>query len=140
VLDIAGMMNGPERDAVLIREARITLDRALFPLLVLTGRLGPIGVVELAERVWRDQTTVSRQLARMEAQGLIARVANVVDRRRRACVLTAPGQAMAEHIDAARQSLLQRGFAGWNEHDVDDLVRLTVRFADAMRRSQSGQA
>lgn len=138
VLDIVALINGPERDAVLIREAGITLDRALFPLLVLTGRLGPIGVVELADRVGRDHTTVSRQLARMETLGIIARAPDATDRRRRACVLTTTGQAMAARIDDARESLLRRGFADWSERDIDDLVRLTVQFAAAMRRGQTG--
>ena len=136
VLDIVAMMNGPERDAVLTREAGIALDRALFPLLVLTGRLGPIGVRDLADRVGRDHTTVSRQLARMETQGLIARVVDATDRRR-ACVLTTPGQAMVACIDSARERLLRRGFADWTETDIDALVRLTTQFAAAMRRAQS---
>jgi DNA-binding MarR family transcriptional regulator len=136
-LGIVAMMNGPERDAVLIREAGITLDRALFPLLVLTGRLGPIGVRDLADRVGRDHTTVSRQLVRMEAQGLIARIVDATDRRRRVCVLTTPGQTMAASIDSARERLLRRSFADWTETDIDALVRLTTQFAAAMRRAQS---
>ena len=36
-------------DEAMVREAGISLDRALFPLLVLVERVGPIGVVELAE-------------------------------------------------------------------------------------------
>jgi len=60
VLDIVSVINRPQRDEVLIKEAGIPLDRALFPLLVGVGRFGPIGVVELADRVGRDYTTVSR--------------------------------------------------------------------------------
>jgi len=51
LLEIVGVMNRPQRDEAMIREAGIALDRALFPLLVLVERLGPIGVVELADRV-----------------------------------------------------------------------------------------
>lgn len=39
-------MNRPQRDEAMIREAGIGLDRALFPLLVLIEKRGPIGVVE----------------------------------------------------------------------------------------------
>ena len=63
VLDIVSAMNRPQRDDVLIKAAGIPLDRALFPLLVSVERFGPIGIVELADRVGRDYTTVSRQIA-----------------------------------------------------------------------------
>jgi hypothetical protein len=63
VLDIVGAMNRPQRDEALIKEAGIPLDRALFPLLVSIERRGPIGVVELADRVGRDYTTVIREVA-----------------------------------------------------------------------------
>ncbi len=63
VLDIMNFMNRPHNDEALIAEAAIPLDRALFPLLVGIERFGPIGVVDLADRVGRDYTTVSRQLA-----------------------------------------------------------------------------
>ncbi len=133
VLDIVGMMNGPQRDEALIRAAGIRLDRALFPLLVLVERLGPIGVVDLADRVGRDYTTVSRQLARLEALGLIERRGSATDRRVREAVIAPAGKAMTDRIDAARERILRRGFADWPAGDIDELVRLTGKFADAMR-------
>ncbi len=133
VLDIVGMMNGPQRDELLIREAGIRLDRALFPLLVLVERLGPIGVVDLADRVGRDYTTVSRQLAKLEALGLIERRGSATDRRVREAVIASAGKAMTDRIDTARERILRRGFADWPAGDIDELVRLTSKFADAMR-------
>jgi len=62
----------PQNDEALVRDAAIPLDRALFPLLVAVERFGPIGVVDLADRVGRDYTTVSRQVARLESLGLAA--------------------------------------------------------------------
>ncbi len=61
LLDIVVAMNRPQRDQMLIEAAGISLDRALFPLLVGIERFGPIGVVDMADRVGRDYTTVSRQ-------------------------------------------------------------------------------
>lgn len=63
LLDIVSVMNRPQRDEAMVKKAGISLDRALFPLLVMIERLGPIGVIELADRVGRDYTTVSRQVA-----------------------------------------------------------------------------
>ena len=56
LIDIVSVMNRPQRDEQMVREAGISLDRALFPLLVMVERLGPIGVVDLADRVGRDYT------------------------------------------------------------------------------------
>ncbi|MFK5143399.1 MarR family transcriptional regulator, partial [Klebsiella pneumoniae] len=76
LIDIVGAMNRPQRDAMLIEAAGIPLDRALFPLLVGIERFGPIGVVEMADRLGRDYTTVSRQVAKLESLGLVARQAS----------------------------------------------------------------
>src|SRR5580658_2783591 len=81
VVDLVGIMNRPQRDARMIAEAGISLDRALFPLLVGIGRFGPIGVVDLADHVGRDYTTVSRQVAKLESLGLVQREAAQADRR-----------------------------------------------------------
>lgn len=133
LLDIVAVMNRPGRDEVLIREAGIPLDRALFPLLVLIERCGPIGVVDLADRVGRDHTTVSRQVARLEALGLVLRRPGVTDRRVREAAVAPRGEAMTEAVDAARDRIGRAVFADWDAGDVDDLVRLMRRYADAVR-------
>jgi DNA-binding MarR family transcriptional regulator len=71
LLDIVTVMTRPQRDEALTRAAGIPLDRALFPLLVAIERFGPIGIVEMADRVGRDYTTVSRQVAKLESLGLV---------------------------------------------------------------------
>lgn len=125
-------MNGPQRDEAIIREAGIHLDRALFPLLVLVERLGPIGVVELADRVGRDYTTVSRQTAKLESLGLIVRREARADRRVREAGIAPAGKAMTDLIDAARDRMLRAGFADWTPPELDSLVVLMRRFADAL--------
>jgi DNA-binding MarR family transcriptional regulator len=131
VLDIVSAMNRPQRDEVLIKEAGIALDRALFPLLVGIQRFGPIGVVELAERAGRDYTTVSRQVAKLESLGLVRRQGNAADRRVRDAAVTPKGKAMTDLVDAARERIGRAIFATWAVRDIDQLVRLMRRFADA---------
>src|SRR5215831_9399806 len=81
LVDIVGVLNRPQIDEMMVREAGISLDRALFPPLVIIERRGPIGVVDLADRVGRDYTTVSRQVAKLESLGLVERKAAAADRR-----------------------------------------------------------
>ncbi len=133
VLEIVSAMNRPQRDEALIREAGIPLDRALFPLLVGVERFGPIGVVELADRVGRDYTTVSRQVAKLEGLSLVERRSGVADRRVREVVVTAKGKAMTELVDAARERIGRAIFETWDMREFDELVRLMRKFADAVR-------
>jgi DNA-binding MarR family transcriptional regulator len=133
LLDIAAVLNRPQRDAALIRAAAIPLDRALFPLLVGIERFGPIGIVELADRVGRDHTTVSRQVARLEELDLVARRAGAQDRRVREAVIRPKGKAMTDRVDAARERIGRAIFKTWDPRDVDELVRLMRKFADAVK-------
>ena len=133
LLEIVAVMSRPQRDDALIRAAGIKLDRALFPLLVVIERFGPIGVVDLADRVGRDHTTVSRQLAKLEALGLITREADPADRRIRRTAIAPAGKAMTDHIDRARERLGLAVFAGWDERDFDELVRLMGKFAASFK-------
>src|SRR5260370_37458146 len=111
LIDLVGFMNRPRSDTALIQEAGISLDRALFPLLMGIQRHGPIGVVELAELAGRDYTTVSRQVTKLESLGLIARHASKTDKRVRAAVITAKGRRMAAAPDGARGGLAAEALA-----------------------------
>jgi DNA-binding MarR family transcriptional regulator len=134
LIDIISFMNRPQRDEALIRAAGISLDRALFPLLVGIERVGPIGIVELADRTGRDHTTVSRQVAKLEDLGLVKRGWNDADRRVREVSATPKGRAMTALVDAARERLGLSLFKSWEERDVDELVRLMRKFADDAER------
>lgn len=138
LIDIASVLNRPENDAVMLEKAGLALERALFPLLVFIQRLGPIGVVDLAGRVGRDHTTVSRQVARLEELGLVERRAGQADRRVREAVVTAKGQAATDAVDAARGRMAVQLFDGWSQADFDDLVRLMRKFADGMGEMSEG--
>jgi len=132
VLDIVAVMNRPQRDEVLIKKAGIPLDRALFPLLVGVERFGPIGVVEMADRVGRDYTTVSRQIAKLESLGFVERHGSAADGRVREAVVSAKGKAMTNRVDAAREKIGRAIFKTWDPSDIDELVRLMRKFADAI--------
>lgn len=136
LLEIVGVMNRPQNDERMVREAGIALDRALFPLLVGIERFGPIGIVEAADRVGRDYTTVSRQVAKLESLGLVERQENAADRRVREAVITSKGKAMTDRVDAARERMGRAIFDSWNARDVTELVRLMQKFADAVKGAE----
>ena len=141
LIDIAGVLNRPENDAAMLERAGLSLERALFPLIVLVERLGPIGVVDLAGRVGRDYTTVSRQVARLEELGLVTRRINARDGRIREAAITPAGKAATDAVDKARANLAVKLFRDWSEQDFDDLVRLLRLFADQIENlpNQAGE-
>src|SRR5271170_5191276 len=130
LVDLVGLMNRPQRDSVLLQEAGVSLDRALFPLLIGVERKGPIGVGELAGLVGRDYTTVSRQVAKLESLRLVARRQSKGDHRVRETTITAKGRAMTDALDAARERVASILLADWTKKDLQDLARLMRRFAD----------
>jgi DNA-binding MarR family transcriptional regulator len=130
LIDLVGMMNRPQQDTALIQEAGISIDRALFPLLVGIERKGPIGVVELADLAGRDYTTISRQVAKLASLGLVSRYPSKADKRFREVVITAKGRGMTDALNAARERLAAQLLANWSKKDLQDLARLMRRFAD----------
>ncbi|WP_437842331.1 MarR family winged helix-turn-helix transcriptional regulator [Sorangium sp. So ce1153] len=138
MVDLIAVMNQPQRDQALLAEAGVSLDPALFRLLVGIERFGPIGVVELSERAGRDYTTVSRQVAKLESLGLIERRPSPADRRIHEAVITDKGRQITDALDAARQRLAAPILARWSEEDLSDLVRLMRRFVDDLMAPSSG--
>ena len=132
LLDLMSFLNSPQRDEAMLRMAGVELDRALFPLLMRLGMLGPLGVAELAEQVGRDHTTVSRQLAKMESLDLIERCEDGEDKRRRAARVTAAGKKIVAAITKTRRRALDGALAEWSASDRTALERLTRKFADSL--------
>ncbi|MFK2901853.1 MarR family transcriptional regulator [Dyella jejuensis] len=133
MLDLMGCMNSPRQDDFLLREAGVSLDRALFPLLVCLGRAGVMGVAELADQVGRDPSTISRQVSKLEELGLVRRKRSKEDQRIREASITKAGIRMIEAIVNARRRLLDQLLDGWTKEDRDNLPRLMQMLASAMK-------
>lgn len=130
LIDLVGVINSPQPDAALIEAAGVTLDRALFPLLMGIARKGPVGVVELADKVGRDHTTVSRQVAKLESLGLVARKPGRTDGRVREATITEQGRKMTDALDAARQRMFTPVLGHWSPTERREFIRLLRKFAD----------
>lgn len=135
MIDIVSFMNHSQVDEVLIRKAGIRLDRALFPLLVGIERFGPIGIVDLAERAGRDYTTVSRQVGKLEAQGLVERRAQPADKRVREAMITPKGKVMTDAVDAAREQIGRQILENWEPAEVETLIRLMRKLTGALQET-----
>jgi DNA-binding MarR family transcriptional regulator len=137
LLALMGCLNSPRQDDVLLREAGVELDRALFPLLVRLSAIGAMGVAELADRVGRDPSTVSRQLAKLEQLGMVKRPQTRADMRVREAAITKTGERTVTAITAARHRLLGELLEDWSPQERQIFPRLTQRLADAMNQKMT---
>jgi DNA-binding MarR family transcriptional regulator len=72
----------------------------------------------------------NRQVANL---GLIQRQPSTTDRRVTEAVVTAKGKSMTDRVDAARERIGIEIFKTWDPDDLDNLVRLMQKFADAVK-------
>jgi len=79
-----------------------------------------------------DQDWPSRQVAKLESLGLVEWHAAAADRRISQATVTAKGKAMTNAVDRARERIVGAIFATWDDHDVEELVRLVRKLADAV--------
>ena len=137
LVELIGFFSSPQRVEVLLREAGVDLDRALFPILVCLAMRGPLSVAGLSAEIGRDHTTISRQLSKLESLTLVARQAGE-DRRVRTVTLTQGGRQIAQAVTGARRRLLSKVLADWPDTDLADLARLNRRFVDALVQAARG--
>jgi len=132
LLRLNGYMNRPDLDQAFLARAGVKLDRALFPLLTRIGLSHPISVVELANLVGRDHSVVSRQVAKLEALGLVERQAAAADQRVRFLEPSASGRKMLDQFAAARRKFLGERLGGWTDDERSSLLDLLGRFAETI--------
>lgn len=140
LLTIHGYMNRPDVDQAFLARADVKLDRALFPLLSRIGLSHPIRVVELANLVGRDHSTVSRQTARLEAMGLVERRQARGDRRGRLVSPSASGWKMLDRFAQARRELVNERLGHWTDAERTVLLDLLERFSGALASLQDTAA
>jgi DNA-binding MarR family transcriptional regulator len=127
LLQLHGYMNRPDLDQAFLARAGVKLDRALFPLLTRIGLSHPVSVVELANLVGRDHSTVSRQVAKLEALGLVHRQTAKGDQRVRFLEPSPAGREMLEQFAVARRKLVSNRLGGWTDEERSMLLELLKR-------------
>ncbi len=133
LLQIVSVLNRPQGDNVILNRAGVSLDTALFPLLVRVSMQPNLTVGALADQVGRDYSTVSRQVGRLQALGLIRAELSKIDRRQRLLSVTVAGKNTVKKIDRARKLVMNETLDGWSQAEITELARLTSRLASAMR-------
>jgi DNA-binding MarR family transcriptional regulator len=121
LFEIVTFFNRPQQDKLLLKQAGVKLDTALFPILMRVGAREKIGIVRLADELGRDYTTVSRQIDKLEAFDLIFSETPDSDRRIREIRLTEQGRRIVEKIVEARQVLMSEALSDWDAVALGEL-------------------
>lgn len=125
--------------------AEVRLGRAdAYLLMALDGGGGVSRVGDLAARLVVEPSHVTRQVAWLEAQGLVERSRDTADGRARKVVLTAQGGAALARLRAANQAGLREALQDVDEEDIAATVRvldqITERYAREVRGARALEA
>ncbi|MDQ1508757.1 MAG: hypothetical protein QOG50_601 [Actinomycetota bacterium] len=116
------------------------LDRASYLIARTLETTGPISINSLASALGLDATTVTRQVATMEAARLILRRANPDDGRVSLITLTQRGRRTMRTVQLARNERLATLLRDWTRTDRRELGRLLARFNDELSRDLARDA
>lgn len=112
------------------------LERATFGLLVQLVDNGPMRTTALADAVYSDTSTVSRQVQQLVGLGLVERQADPADGRATLLAATGKGLECLVRSRAERDKRVASLTADWDPADRDKLTELLDRFNTAFETNR----
>ena len=119
----------PSTQERFVARAGVGVERAGYSVLREVAELGPVRLTELARHLGIDASTVSRHVAALERQGMLARGSDPADRRVVKVQLTGAGAKALERLRAARHRFFAELLSGWPAADRERLAPLLDRLA-----------
>jgi DNA-binding MarR family transcriptional regulator len=110
----------------------LDLDRAAYTLLARIAGEGPARLTTLADDVRLDLSTVSRQVAALEAAGLVTRTTDSSDRRAWVIQATPSGAATFSRNREIWVATMRELFADWTDEERAEFARLFTRLNEAI--------
>lgn len=117
------------------RKRAYPLDRAQYLLLRVLEMQGAISTAALAELLLLDDSTVTRQIAAMEAADLVARKPNPNDGRSTLLHATKQGLAVARKMRRMRLDRIAHLVEDWTRGERDRLATLVTKLNASLKRS-----
>lgn len=125
------------RMAESVHKGKGTLDRSAYLLLSEIAQRGPLGMNVLAQTFQLDISTISRQVAALEASGFVERFADPADARVSLLQISALGQANFQETHKIRYTMFSELLEGWSEEDRHQFGIYLARFNQAVRRRRN---
>lgn len=114
------------------------MDRASYLIARTLDVTGPSSVNELARVLGLDGSTVTRQVATMEARSQVSRRPHPDDGRVWVISLTAAGRRAMAKIGSIRRERFAESLSAWSESDVDTFSTLLQRFNADLAGADAG--
>ncbi|MFF2805737.1 MarR family winged helix-turn-helix transcriptional regulator [Streptomyces sp. NPDC058000] len=115
-------------------QAGITAGRSdLYLLMALEDSGGVSRVGDLAAQLMVEPPHVTRQISQLEAQDLVERTPDEMDRRARRIAITPHGKAVLESFKAARLAGLRQALGDFDDADLDTTKAVLDRLVDYVR-------
>lgn len=134
LIDLVSIINRPDRDKKLIADAGVNLEEAAFRVLVGIGHLQSTSVGDLADLMGRNYSSVSRQIDKLEAAGLVFTYPSDKDSRIRMSELTENGKEIHSLIRRTRQNIMREALSDWTAEEKNSLLNNLTRLSDSLRK------
>ena len=103
------------------------VDRAGYLALRILDQLGPTSINALADALHLDASTVTRQVAVLDAAGFVRRRIDPMDRRSSIIALNAEGRRTMRQVEKERRHLLEAILGDWDVGEMGALGRVLTR-------------
>lgn len=133
-IDLVSMINRPDRDKKMIAEAGVNLEEAAFRVFVGIGHVQPTSVGDLAAMMGKNYSSVSRQIDKLEAAGLVHTYPSNSDSRIRVSELTKSGEELNTMISLTREHIMREAMADWTLEEKTNLLHNLRRLFESMKK------
>lgn len=134
LIDLVSLMNRPDRDKKMIAAAGVNLEAASFRVFVGIVHLQPTSVGELAAMMGKNYSSVSRQIDKLEAAGLVHTYPSSSDSRIRVSELTKYGEEVNATISLTRERKMREALADWTLEDKNGLLNNLRHLFESLQR------
>jgi len=133
LLRLGRLLASRQAASALVRVAGVDVSQQGVTLVRVLRREGQLPAATLAATAGMDLGAVSRQLRRLEADGLVHRTTDPADGRVTLVELTGAGADVAERLHAISARHLEEALAGWSAAERRALGRSLRRLVDDLR-------
>ncbi|WP_054940977.1 MarR family winged helix-turn-helix transcriptional regulator [Paenibacillus ihuae] len=134
LIDIVAIINRPDRDKKMIAYAGVNLEEAAFRVFVGIAHLQPTSVGDLAAMMGKNYSSVSRQIDKLETNGLVHTYPSSSDSRIRVSELTKYGEEINAMISLTRERHMREALADWTLAEKDGLLNHLRRLSESLQR------
>lgn len=134
LINLFSIINRTDRDKKMIATAGVNLESAAFRVFGGIAHLQQTSVGNLAVILGKNYSSISRQIDKLEAAGLVRTYPSNSDSRIRMSELTKQGEEINSMISLTRQRIMQEALEDWTTEEKNELLHLLKRLFEAMNK------